>query len=77
MFDIGLPELLIVLVVSLLVLGPNKIPEIVKGITKIYQWGKRTSSEVKLEIEKTVGLNEIKQDLHNEQVLKGLKNKKK
>jgi len=49
----------------------------VKGITKIYQWGKRASSEVKLEIEKTVGLNEIKQDLHNEQVLKGLKNKKK
>ena len=77
MFDIGLPELLIVLVVSLLVLGPNKIPEIVKGIIKIYQWGKRASSEVKLEIEKTVGLNEIKQDLHNEQVLKGLKSKKK
>ena len=34
MFDIGWPELLLILVVALVLFGPNRLPELAKSIGK-------------------------------------------
>ena len=76
MLDIGFTELLLILFVSLVVLGPDRLPEVVKGITKLSRWIKTTGLRTKQELEKSIGINEIRQDLHNEEILKGLKEAK-
>jgi TatA/E family protein of Tat protein translocase len=34
MFDVGLPELLVIIVIALIVFGPNKLPELAKAFGK-------------------------------------------
>jgi Tat protein translocase TatB subunit len=54
MFGIGFPELILVLVVALLVLGPDKLPEVAKTMAKAYNELRRTGLDVKRTIEGTV-----------------------
>ena len=70
MFDIGLLELFLVLAVGLIVLGPDRLPEIVKSVTKSIRWLRKAVSSTKQEISKNIGLDEIYQDLRNEEVMK-------
>ena len=70
MFDIGLPELLLIALISLIVLGPNRIPEIVKNLIKFSRWLRSFTINAKKEIEKNIGLEEIRQEIHNEEILK-------
>ena len=70
MFDIGLLELFLVLAVGLIVLGPDRLPEIVKSVTKSIRWLRKAVSSTKQEISKNIGLDEIYQDLRNKEVMK-------
>ena len=70
MFDIGLLELFLVLVIGLVVLGPERLPEVKKSVTRSIEWIKRTVTSTKEEISKNIGLDEIYQDLRNEEILK-------
>ena len=65
MFDIGLLELFLVLVIGLVVLGPERLPEVIKSVTRSIEWIKRTVTSTKEEISKNIGLDEIYQDLRN------------
>ncbi|MBI4665329.1 MAG: twin-arginine translocase TatA/TatE family subunit [Nitrospinae bacterium] len=47
MFGIGIPEMLVILVVALLVLGPSKLPEIARALGKGYAEFTRSMREVK------------------------------
>ena len=47
MFDIGLPELLVILVIALIVFGPQKLPELGKALGKAIREFKKTTEEVK------------------------------
>jgi sec-independent protein translocase protein TatA len=52
MFDIGLPELLLILGIALLVFGPSKLPELAKGLGKAIREFKRATEEIKEEVHK-------------------------
>ena len=41
MFDIGILELFLVLVIGLVVLGPERLPEVVKSVTRSMKWIKK------------------------------------
>ena len=34
MFDIGMPEMIVIFIVALLVLGPKKLPEVARALGK-------------------------------------------
>ena len=77
MFDIGFPELLVIVFVGLLVVGPEKLPQIIKTLTRSFETFRSYLRDVRSEIEKSVGMDEIRQDLHNEKIMKDLKENKK
>lgn len=47
MFGMGMPEILVVLVVALIVIGPKKLPEIAKSLGKAMGEFKRATNELK------------------------------
>ena len=70
MFDIGILELFLVLVIGLVLLGPERLPEVVKSVTRSMKWIKKTITSTKEEVSKNIGLDEVYQDLRNEEILK-------
>ena len=77
MFEIGFPELLVIVFVGLLVVGPEKLPEIIKALTRSFGVIRSYLKETRSEIEKSVGMDEIRQDLHNEKIMEDLQKNKK
>ena len=64
MFDIGLLELFLVLVIGLVVLGPERLPEVIKSVTRAIKWIKKTVTSTKEKISKNIILK--KEDLEKE-----------
>ena len=72
MFDVGFGELLLIGVISLLVFGPDKLPVVARTLG--LWWGrlKYTIQAAKNDFDREVGADEIRRQLHNEQVMKQL-----
>lgn len=68
----GLFEILLIAVVTLLVVGPERMPEAVRSTALTIGRVKRMFSNARDEIEKHVGADEIRQQLHNEAVMDNL-----
>lgn len=47
MFGVGIPEILIILVIALLVLGPQKLPELAKALGKAMGEFKRATRDLR------------------------------
>jgi len=54
MFGIGLPEMIIILVVALLVVGPSKLPELARTLGKAFTEFRRMADDVKETFEEEV-----------------------
>lgn len=76
MFDIGFPELMVVSVVALLVIGPEKLPETIRTISLWIGRVQRSFASIRREIETEIGADEIRQQLHNESIMKELEETK-
>jgi TatA/E family protein of Tat protein translocase len=73
MFNIGLPELLIIVAIALIVFGPNKLPELAKAFGKAMREFKKATEEVKESFEaETKDLEELKDTLAQENLLADL-----
>ena len=73
MFDIGFFELLLVGIVGLVVIGPERLPDAVRTTVRWWNQIKNTLASAKDELEREVGADEIRRELHNERVLKELR----
>ena len=69
MFDIGFTELLLVGLVALVVLGPERLPGAVRTTGLWVGRIKRSFSNIKAEVEREIGADEIRRQLHNERIL--------
>ena len=73
MFNIGLPELLIIVAIALIVFGPNKLPELAKAFGRAMREFKKATEEVKESFEaETKELEEYKHTLTDENLLADL-----
>jgi Tat protein translocase TatB subunit len=63
MFSMGPAELVIIMVVALVVVGPEKLPEFARMIGRAMRDLKKYASDVRNEFEKDLPVNEIKRDL--------------
>ena len=69
MFDIGFSELLLVGLVALVVFGPERLPGAARTAGLWIGRLKRSFSAIKAEVEREMGADEIRRQLHNEQIL--------
>lgn len=76
MFDIGFPELLLVSVIALIVIGPEKLPETIRTLSLWLGRLKRSLATIKSEIEAEIGADDIRRQLRDESVLQEIKDTK-
>ena len=69
MFDIGFQELVLIGVVALVVIGPERMPAAVRTVALWIGRLKRSFNALKTEIEKEVGADEIRRQLRNEEIM--------
>ena len=70
MFDIGFIELLVVGIVGLLVLGPERLPEAIRTGSKWLAKIKRSYHTIKADVERELGTDELQAQLRNESITK-------
>ena len=73
MFDIGLLELLLLSIVVLLVVGPRRLPETLRTLGLWLGRMRRSFTQVKAEIEREIGMDEVRRQLHNESIMEQMK----
>ncbi|MCO7517611.1 Sec-independent protein translocase protein TatB [Pseudomonas guariconensis] len=69
MFGISFGELLLVGLVALLVLGPERLPGAARTAGLWIGRLKRSFNSIKMEVEREIGADEIRRQLHNEHIL--------
>ncbi|MCY3819176.1 MAG: Sec-independent protein translocase protein TatB [Gammaproteobacteria bacterium] len=73
MFDIGLLELLLLSIVVLLVVGPKRLPETLRTLGLWIGRMRRSFTRVKAEIEREIGMDDVRRQLHNESIMEQMK----
>ena len=72
-FEFGFPELMVIAAVGLIVIGPERLPEVLRTIGLWLGRLRRSFVNVKAEIEKEIGMDEVKRQLHNESVMEEMR----
>ena len=71
--EISFYELILIAIVGLLVIGPERLPETLRTLGLWFGRMRRSFNAVKTEIEKEIGMDEVKRQLHNEAIMEEMK----
>ena len=63
MFGIGMPELIIILVIALIVIGPSKLPDLAKALGKGMREFRKATQEIKESLDLDEDFQEVRKDL--------------
>ncbi|PSJ43675.1 twin-arginine translocase subunit TatB [Zobellella endophytica] len=63
MFDIGFWELVVISVVGLLVLGPERLPVAIRTVSRLFKTVRDTANAVKSELAQELKMEELHRDL--------------
>lgn len=66
-FDIGFVELCTILVVSLIVLGPDKLPVAARALSRFFRSVTRTVNSFKHEVDRELQMDELKRQMQEQQ----------
>ena len=66
MLQIGFLEILIILIVGIVVIGPDKLPEFVKFLIKTFTKFQNKFFEFRTSVERDIGAEDLRQDIFNE-----------
>ena len=65
MFGIGMPEMLVILAIALIVIGPKKLPDLAKTLGRTMREFKKATSEFKETIQLDGELSEVKETFND------------
>ena len=76
MFDIGFAEILVIALLGLVVLGPERLPGVIRTAVRWLHHLKQTAHNVRETMESELNIEEIKQDLHFKDIERQLQSAK-
>ena len=76
MFQIGFLEILIIFILGLVIIGPKRLPEVLKILIKFYKRIESKLNAFKKDLEEDIGADELKKDVFNELRMEELENNK-
>ena len=65
MFGIGMPEMLVILALALIIIGPKKLPDLAKSLGRAMREFKKATSEFKETIQLESELSEVKETFND------------
>jgi len=68
MFDLGFLELLVIAIIGLLVLGPERLPAVIKQLSSLLAKSRFFAANLKEEFEREANLSEMRQSLEQHKV---------
>lgn len=72
MFDMGFLELMMIAIVGLIVMGPEKLPSAIRTVMMLTQKVRRAVDGLRYELEREVGADELRQQIKNHEITKSI-----
>ena len=72
MFEIGFPELIVIAAITLILVGPEKIPQLIATVSLLIKRLRLYFENIKQEIEKEINADEIRAQIHNQSIMGAL-----